>query len=538
MKEVFNKIINSKIIWIILIVIILILGLIMLKNINIFNSDNNIKQDEPKEKIVFKLLGDSKIDIYLNDKYIEPGFIAYDENNNDISSFVIVSNTVKEEVGTYELTYTLKYKNNNVVLTRIVNVLKLNYEDTIFSLVGNDLIYIPINGEYDELGATAVLNNSDISNKIVISSNLDLNKTGEYEVTYSLVDETVIKTLTRKIIVFNIDEFFTISNLKLTNQDVIININLNEYFNSLILPNNITKTDKKIDYVVSSNGVYKFILYDNLGSSYSKEIVINNIDKTSPIGTCKATIYNDKIEVLTTANDDNKISSYKYIINDLDGKSLYSSSYEVSGIDKLEAAMVEVYDTANNKTIINCEIKDERKPIFIDGNKCSDQYIYKGVKYSLTDSQKKKLAAMIKNEYGSDLLGMKAVASHMANLYEYKKWRGNTTKSFYGYISTTTWYSSGTRKATKYDDKALQAVEDCIVNGNRILPLYIDEFDWFPYDLKNYKDESYYVPNETPVANVYGAKGTFWCLTLERRNEGNVFFYSNNKYKEYIESNN
>ena len=160
-----------------------------------------------------------------------------------------------------------------------------------------------------------------------------------------------------------------------------------------------------------------------------------------------------------------------------------------------------------------------------NGNRCTDATIYQGTKYSLTDAQKKKLAAMVYAEYSTDLVGKKAVASHMANLYEYKKAHGTTTKSFYDYITTTTWYASGTRVATTVDATALQAVQDCIIDGKRTLPSNIIEFDMFPGDIVNPKGVNDYEQGKTHVDNKYGASGTFWCMSRdENTGDANIFF--------------
>lgn len=43
-------------------------------------------------------------------------------------------------------------------------------------------------------------------------------------------------------------------------------------------------------------------------------------------------------------------------------------------------------------------------------------------------------------------------------------------------------------------------------------------------------------PEKTSITNVYGSKGTFWCFTIYESGKGNVYFYINSKYKNYIES--
>lgn len=161
-------------------------------------------------------------------------------------------------------------------------------------------------------------------------------------------------------------------------------------------------------------------------------------------------------------------------------------------------------------------------------NGCKDDVIYNSNKYTLNDTQKKKLAAMIYQEYGYDLVGMKAVASHMANLYESRYKKNRSSSGFYNYITSTTWYAKQTRNATYSSSKslALKAVEECIINGNRIFPTYIDEFDMFPNDIKNAKSINSYVKNATKVSNIYGSSGTFWCFTINKNGNGNIYFYT------------
>lgn len=127
---------------------------------------------------------------------------------------------------------------------------------------------------------------------------------------------------------------------------------------------------------------------------------------------------------------------------------------------------------------------------------------------------------MIKGEYDGDLAGMKAVASQMANLYEYKKWTGSScvdTESFYQYIT-----ASATYNKTEYNANALKAVEDVIINGNRTLPPYVMEFDWF---IVNPLSSDKYIQGQTNVNNVYGGSGIFWCMSKTTYGDANIFFY-------------
>ena len=159
---------------------------------------------------------------------------------------------------------------------------------------------------------------------------------------------------------------------------------------------------------------------------------------------------------------------------------------------------------------------------------CTGSYV--GTKYNLTDDQITQLSRMVNGEFGGHINGMKAVASHMANLYELRKYYNLTgSKSLFEYITTCGWYATASiRFNSSYDSSdAKKAVEDVLVNGNRTLPLYIDEFDWFPNDIVGALSASEYKSGITPIKNVYGSSGTYYCITtLEGGGDSNIYFYT------------
>ena len=175
------------------------------------------------------------------------------------------------------------------------------------------------------------------------------------------------------------------------------------------------------------------------------------------------------------------------------------------------------------------------------GGVCGSDKIYPGTKYNLSDSQKKKLAGMIVGEYDADLNGMKAVASQMANLYEYMKYLNNScvrNRTFYEYITLQAcdgccgWYGTW-NKAPSSNANALKAVEDCIVNGNRTLPHFVDEFDGYPGDVSPKLQPNEYQQGVTKITGKYGGSGKFWCAT-PYNNYGNLFYYSSETYRQKI----
>lgn len=143
-------------------------------------------------------------------------------------------------------------------------------------------------------------------------------------------------------------------------------------------------------------------------------------------------------------------------------------------------------------------------------------------KYSLTETQLKKLARLCVQEQGSNVAGVKAEASLMANLLETSTSRqqkyGKDGNGLVNWVRNGGWFY----RASYFMDngtvgsKYIEAVRDVLVNGNRTLPQYIDEHDCFS-DIKtistgSIRDRSCYVPNITVVKNKMGSTWTFYCF--------------------------
>lgn len=179
-------------------------------------------------------------------------------------------------------------------------------------------------------------------------------------------------------------------------------------------------------------------------------------------------------------------------------------------------------------------------------NLCDDNTIYKGTKYSLTDDQIRELARMAYSEFSNGIVGQKMVLSQMANLYEYKKKINSCVsgKTFYEYITRTDscgWYgtaSSAKDTSIKVSTELFNAAKDILVNGNRYLPLYIEEFDWFPNQIKNpLSNIDSYKRGITAVENTSNAKGTFWCMSKSAY-DANLFYYSSDSYNRCMKDEN
>lgn len=158
---------------------------------------------------------------------------------------------------------------------------------------------------------------------------------------------------------------------------------------------------------------------------------------------------------------------------------------------------------------------------------------YKGPKYNLTEDEIIQLSRMVYGEYSADENGMRAVASHMANLYEIRQYLGyGKGKSLFTYITTCGWYATAKiRHSSKYDNSlAREVTEDVLVNGNRSLPPYVDEFDMFPGDVlyaSSINDYKSYQPWVTKIRGRWDGSGVYYCTTSSGR-DANLYYVTEN----------
>ena len=144
--------------------------------------------------------------------------------------------------------------------------------------------------------------------------------------------------------------------------------------------------------------------------------------------------------------------------------------------------------------------------------------VYRGTKYNLTDTQVKKLARLCYQEQGSSAAA--AEASLMANLYELQGKK--KFSSLYEYVRNGKWFyraayymDNGTASAS-----VVKSVKDVLVNGNRVLPLYIDEHDCLSDIVSvtnnskavNKSDRSNYKRGISVIKNRYGSTYTFYSF--------------------------
>ena len=133
-----------------------------------------------------------------------------------------------------------------------------------------------------------------------------------------------------------------------------------------------------------------------------------------------------------------------------------------------------------------------------------------GTKYNLSQDDLNFLAYVAYREQGS-VEGAKIELSLMVNLYEKNK---SSYSSVVDYVANSGWFGSGALSSYSYPgDEYVAAAREVVVEGNRYLASNVVEHDCIS-DISSIStgsrsDRSAYIPGETIINNVYGARYVF-----------------------------
>lgn len=136
----------------------------------------------------FSIIGDKTVEVDVNKKYLESGAIAtfFDKKINNIKIKDNIDNT---KLGVYKVNYTSQFLFITKRLQRKVIVRDL--EKPTIELKGEKNVYLSIGETYKEAGYTAKDNvDGDITSKVVVNNNVDINKVGKYVIKYTIVDSS------------------------------------------------------------------------------------------------------------------------------------------------------------------------------------------------------------------------------------------------------------------------------------------------------------------------------------------------------------
>ena len=227
-------------------------------------------------------------------------------------------------------------------------------------IIGETYISINVGEDYNEPGFIAQDQfNNDYTDKVNVTNEINNNIPGMYKVIYQLENAITYRIVEVKQ---NINKELIIDIIKneenVTNQDVLINIKVSgETFSSLVLPDGNIVNNKETEFTIKENGTYLVKAINSFNEEFVKEIIVNNIDKEKPTGTCEATITNSNTTVSVSASDNNNKITYNYY----DNETLLNSSEEnnyTSTNKTSKIISVILKDNAGNEEKINCSITD------------------------------------------------------------------------------------------------------------------------------------------------------------------------------------
>ena len=305
-----------------------------------------------RESYFIDLDGEDLIMIYKDSEYVDPGYSARNDKGVDFTDKVVVSDDVNTSVvGDYKVIYTL----GDTKVVRYVSVIEKPIGATSIYLSGEVTMYLRVGDEYKEPGYTVIDSiDSNLTDKVIVKNDVDTSKEGIYRITYMVTNSTGVSTqVSRTVIVMGSNISISLDNEKITNGSVGINVYVvDNYFDYMVAPNGEKVSEKKYTYQVNENGEYKFSIYDKLGKSQEKSILVSNIDKEAPNGSCTGLYGNGKTSINIKAVDNTGIS--KYVVNGRD----YSNNNITLDKDYSSVSVV-IYDKAGNSKNINCSMKED-----------------------------------------------------------------------------------------------------------------------------------------------------------------------------------
>lgn len=159
----------------------------------------------------FYLLGNNNIVLEFGDKYEEAGYVAKIYEKDHIKDVVINSDVNINKLGDYEISYTLNFLNYKKVLTRQIKIVDTNPPE--LDLKCDLDQYVVINNNAPKCEVIASDNyDQDLTDKIIVDSNVDTNRLGDYTVTYSVKDSSDNETTkTVKVYVRNKSDLYYVN---------------------------------------------------------------------------------------------------------------------------------------------------------------------------------------------------------------------------------------------------------------------------------------------------------------------------------------
>ncbi len=158
-----------------------------------------VARDSAPPKIT--LIGGDPMHLDVGESYSEPGAMAKDVRDGNLSSRIVIRGTVNTQViGSYKITYSVKDQSGNMAKAeRMVNVKEpeapIDNVRPVIRLIGGSPNTIYVGDPYEEPGVNATDDvDGDITAFINIEGEIDPSQSGTYYLKYSVADKSGNKT--------------------------------------------------------------------------------------------------------------------------------------------------------------------------------------------------------------------------------------------------------------------------------------------------------------------------------------------------------
>jgi len=137
-----------------------------------------------------RLLGNNPFYLSKGESYKEPGVVASDDRDGDITTFVVSTDNIDiDKEGSYTVSYYVEDSaGNSITATREVRVeLSVDTTPPVITLQGDSYMTLSVGETFVEPGATAS-DDRDETVKVMVSGTVDTSKEGTYKLIYSAED--------------------------------------------------------------------------------------------------------------------------------------------------------------------------------------------------------------------------------------------------------------------------------------------------------------------------------------------------------------
>ena len=164
------------------------------------------KSQQDTNPPVITLFGDNPVTIVQGTHYVDAGATAWDNEDGDLTSEIVVTGSVNTNVvGTYLLTYSVQDSSgNSAQIIRTINVISSGSDTNppVITLLGDAIVNIKLGATYVDAGATAYdKEDGDLTSQIQVTGTVNTNVVGTYVLAYNVKDcagnsaPTVIRTV-------------------------------------------------------------------------------------------------------------------------------------------------------------------------------------------------------------------------------------------------------------------------------------------------------------------------------------------------------